>query len=67
MAEEARDAADFGLSYGEPDIDPEKLFSWKDEVVSKLTGGLRTLVRGQKSKLPAGKGVFYLFQAPFAS
>ena len=31
VAEEARDAADFGLSYGEPEIDPEKLFSWKDE------------------------------------
>ena len=64
MAEEARDAADFGLRYGEPEVDPEKLFSWKDGVVAKLTGGLRTLVQSQKNKLRAGKGVFYLIGNP---
>ena len=58
VAEEARDAADFGLSYGEPEIDPEKLFSWKDEVVSKLTGGLRTLVRARKVNYLRGRASF---------
>ena len=58
VAEEARDAADFGLSYGEPEIDPEKLFSWKDEVVSKLTGGLRTLVRARKVNYLRGGASF---------
>lgn len=58
VAEEARDAADFGLSYGEPEIDPGKLFSWKDEVVSKLTGGLRTLVRARKIDYLRGRASF---------
>ena len=58
VAEEARDAVDFGLSYGEPQIDPGKLFSWKDEVVSKLTGGLRTLVRARKVNYVRGRASF---------
>ncbi len=58
VAEEARDAADFGLSYGEPDVDPEKLFSWKDEVVSKLTGGLRTLTKARKISYLRGRASF---------
>ena len=58
VAEDARDAADFGLSYGEPQIDPGKLFSWKDEVVSKLTGGLRTLVRARKIDYLRGRASF---------
>ena len=58
VAEEARDAVDFGLSYGEPEIDPGKLFSWKDEVVSKLTGGLRTLVRARKVNYVRGRASF---------
>ncbi len=58
VAEEARDAVDFGLSYGEPQIDPGKLFSWKDEVVSKLTGGLRTLVKARKVSYVRGRAAF---------
>ena len=58
VAEEARDAVDFGLSYGEPEIDPGKLFSWKDEVVSKLTGGLRTLVKARKVSYVRGRAAF---------
>lgn len=58
VAEEARDAADFGLSYGEPEIDPGKLFSWKDEVVSRLTGGLRTLVKARKVNYLRGRASF---------
>ena len=58
VAEEARDAADFGLSYGEPQIDPGKLFSWKDDVVSRLTGGLRTLVKARKVNYLRGRASF---------
>lgn len=58
VAEEARDAADFGLTYGEPQVDPEKLFSWKDEVISKLTGGLRALVRARKISYVRGMASF---------
>ena len=58
VAEEARDAEDFGLSYGEPEVDPGKLFSWKDGVVAKLTGGLRSLVRARKINYVRGRASF---------
>ncbi len=58
VAEDARDAADFGLSYEEPHVDPKKLFSWKDEVVSKLTRGLRTLVKARKINYVRGRAAF---------
>src|SRR5438477_7489640 len=42
---ESRQAADWGIEFAEPKIHLEKLRSWKEKVVSKLTGGL-----GQLSK-----------------
>ena len=42
---EARDAAAWGVRFGEPRIDVAGLRAWKDQVVGKLTGGL-----GQLSK-----------------
>ena len=58
VATEAREAGDFGLNYKEPRVDAEKLFSWKDGVVSKLTGGLRTLTRTRKIDYLRGRGSF---------
>ena len=39
-------------------MDPEKLFSWKDGVVSELTGGLRTLTRARKINYVRGRASF---------
>jgi len=58
VAEDARDAEAFGLTYGEPQVNPSKLFSWKDGVVSKLTGGLRTLVKARKIDYVRGRASF---------
>jgi len=43
---EAKHAQDFGINFGVPKIDLDKLRNWKNEVVEKLTGGA-----GQLSKL----------------
>ena len=40
---DARAAATWGVSFGEPAIDVARLRTWKDEVVAKLTGGLALL------------------------
>ena len=64
VAEEARDAADFGLSYGEPRVDPEKLFSWKDGGGGEAHGRASHAYEGKEDKLHAGKGVFYLIADP---
>ncbi|WP_092483149.1 dihydrolipoyl dehydrogenase [Candidatus Ichthyocystis hellenicum] len=38
--EEAKEAESFGVSWGKPSIDLDKLRLWKDSVVEKLTDGL---------------------------
>jgi dihydrolipoamide dehydrogenase len=45
---EAKHAAAWGISYGEPKIDVNKLRTFKSNVVSKLTGGLGQLVKHRK-------------------
>jgi dihydrolipoamide dehydrogenase len=43
LVTEAREAASWGVRFEEPEIDLNRLRSWKDEVVNKLTGGLGQL------------------------
>ena len=45
---EAKHAANWGIEFGQPKIDIDKLRSWKESVVRKMTGGL-----GQLSKARA--------------
>ena len=45
---EAREAGEWGVSFAEPDIDLDRLQSWKNTVVSTLTGGLGQLTRQRK-------------------
>ena len=40
---DAKEAGDWGVSFGDPDIDLERLRGWKNGVVDKLTGGLGQL------------------------
>ncbi|MCA9671291.1 MAG: dihydrolipoyl dehydrogenase [Myxococcales bacterium] len=43
LASEARHAAAMGIEIGDVRVDLPKLVSWKDSVVKRLTGGVRTL------------------------
>jgi dihydrolipoamide dehydrogenase len=49
---EARDAAEFGITFAKPQIDVDKLRAWKDSVVARLTGGV-----GQMRGLRNVKGI----------
>lgn len=42
---EAREARNWGVDFGEPSLDLDRLRSWKDESVARLTGGLGQLSR----------------------
>ena len=55
---EARESADFGVSFGEPRIDLAALRAWKQSVVDKLTGGLAGLARQRKVEVVQGTGRF---------
>jgi dihydrolipoamide dehydrogenase len=52
LIRETRHAADWGLSFSEPQIDLDKLRAWKDnKVVKQLTGGLGQMAKA-RSKMP---------------
>ena len=55
---EAREAAAFGVEFGQPRIDLDKLRSWKDKVGSQLTNGLKGLAKQRKVEVLQGTGRF---------
>ena len=55
---EAEDAADWGVSFGRPEIDLDRLRSWKDQVISKMTSGLGLLTRARRVRFVRGLARF---------
>ena len=55
---DARDAAAYGIEFGEPDIDRTRLLRWKDKILSRLSGGLKGLAGQRKVTLVQGAGQF---------
>jgi dihydrolipoamide dehydrogenase len=58
VVSEAAEASAFGIRFGKPQIDPEKLRAWKDGIVAKLTHGLGGLVERKKIDHLRGVGRF---------
>jgi dihydrolipoamide dehydrogenase len=58
VIEEASAMEKHGVSFGEPRIDIDKLRGFKDEVVGKLTNGLKGMARQRKVEVIQGAGVF---------
>ena len=58
VASEAKHATNWGLTYAEPKIDLDKLRSYKEGVVNKLTGGLGQLTKQRKITFIQGKASF---------
>lgn len=58
VIDESREAKEWGLTYGEPVIDLNKMRNWKNAVVSKLTGGLGSLSKARKINYVKGKARF---------
>ena len=55
---EAREAEEWGVSFGEPRIDLEKLRAHRDRVVANMSGGLGQLSRGRGVTLVRGLARF---------
>jgi dihydrolipoamide dehydrogenase len=55
---EAKEAASFGVDFGEPRIDIERLRAWKDRVVDRLAGGIEELCRARKVELIEARASF---------
>jgi dihydrolipoamide dehydrogenase len=58
VIEEAEAMGEFGVQFGEPQIDTDKLRSWKQSVVDQLTGGLAGLAKQRKVNVVQGTGTF---------
>nr|MDJ0621674.1 FAD-dependent oxidoreductase [Desulfocapsaceae bacterium] len=58
VMEEARDIAEFGISFKEPELDLEALRKKKESIVAKLTDGLNGLAKARKVTYIQGNGVF---------
>ena len=58
VIEETHEMKDFGLDFGAPKIDVNKLRDWKNKIVTKLTGGLKMLAKQRKVEILQGVGKF---------
>ncbi len=58
VLDEAEDMAEHGITFGKPKVDIDKLRSWKESVVKRLTGGLMGLAKQRKVEVVKGVGEF---------
>jgi dihydrolipoamide dehydrogenase len=58
VIEEAKEVRSFGIEFGAPRIDIDKLRGWKSSVVGQLTKGLAGMARQRKVKVVRGTGRF---------
>jgi dihydrolipoamide dehydrogenase len=55
---EAEEVSEHGVTFGKPKIDINKIRSWKESVIGKLTGGLGGLAKQRKVQVVQGVGKF---------
>ncbi len=58
LLNESREAKKWGVKFAEPEIDLHRLREWKNEVITKMTGGLGQLVKARKLKHMQGRARF---------
>lgn len=58
LIHEAKEAAEYGLTFGEPSIDIDKLRTFKNHVVGSLTGGIEALCKARGVELIKARGTF---------
>jgi dihydrolipoamide dehydrogenase len=58
VIDDAQFMTEHGINFGTPKVDIDKLRSWKDSVVKKLTGGLKALAKQRKVEVVQGEGKF---------
>ena len=58
IIDDTRSMAAHGVSFGEPEIDLQKIRDWKQSVIDQLTGGLAAMAKMRKVKVVTGYGKF---------
>jgi dihydrolipoamide dehydrogenase len=58
VMQEAKEANYRGITFGNPVIDLPKMRAWKESIVEKLAGGVKSLVGMRKVEVMSGRGYF---------
>ncbi len=58
LLNEAEHAKEFGIDFGKPKIDVDRIRQWKDDVVKKLTGGVSQIAKLRGVDYVQGRAVF---------
>ncbi|HEY6941928.1 dihydrolipoyl dehydrogenase [Dokdonella sp.] len=58
VIDEAAHAGDYGIAFGEPKIDLDKLRAYKDKVVAQMVKGLDGMSKQRKVRIVEGTGMF---------
>ncbi|RMF78793.1 MAG: NAD(P)/FAD-dependent oxidoreductase, partial [Planctomycetota bacterium] len=58
LIEDAKAAAEHGVTFSKPKIDIDKLRSWKQSVVDRLCGGINTLAKKRNVRVITGRALF---------
>jgi dihydrolipoamide dehydrogenase len=57
IMKEAEHAAEFGISFSKPKLELDKLRQWKQSVIGKLSGGIKSLAKARKVDVIHGRGI----------
>jgi dihydrolipoamide dehydrogenase len=55
---EAKESKDKGVTFSDPIIDLKKLRSWKNDIITKLSGGVAQLAKARKVTVIEGRAIF---------
>jgi dihydrolipoamide dehydrogenase len=58
LIDEVESMASYGLAFGAPEIDTDRLRAWKNRIVSRLTSGLSALAKQRKVEVVRGEAKF---------
>ncbi|WP_105174894.1 dihydrolipoyl dehydrogenase [Pseudoalteromonas sp. T1lg122] len=58
VIDDAAEMSSHGVTFGKPEIDLDKIRSWKESVIGQLTGGLDGMAKMRKVKVVNGYGKF---------
>jgi dihydrolipoamide dehydrogenase len=58
LVTEAEESGFRGITFGKPQIDLDKMRSWKDSVITKLTSGIATVAKMRGVQVLYGRGYF---------
>ena len=58
VIDDAAEMSAHGIQFDQPKVDLKKLVTWKNGIISKLTGGLKMLAKQRKVNVVTGEGKF---------